>query len=100
MAQEKSPENTKTYPSQQPSYETDNPVSLDSFGEAVHVPIGLIVLGRSGDKASDANVGFFVWHGDEWDWLRTILIVKKIQELLGPEEYTGKPINRFEIANI
>lgn len=91
---------TKTYPRQQPSYETNNPVDLSSFGETVHVPLGYIVLGRSGDKASDCNVGLFVRHDDEWDWLRSFLTTKKIQELLGPAEYTGKPIDRFEMANI
>jgi hypothetical protein len=58
------------------------------------------VLGRSGDKASDANVGFFVRRDDEWDWLRAILTVEKIKELLGSEEYTGNRIDRFEMGNI
>jgi hypothetical protein len=40
------PKITKEYPRQQPSYETKNPVSLDSFGEAVKAPLGYIVAGR------------------------------------------------------
>lgn len=94
------PKITRTYPRQQPSYETKNPVSLDTFGPTVCAPLGYIVLGRSGDKASDCNVGFFVRHDDEWDWLRSVLTVGKIRELLGPQEDSGKPIDRFEMANI
>ncbi|RDW65637.1 acyclic terpene utilization AtuA family protein [Aspergillus mulundensis] len=91
------PKITREYPRQQKSYETTNPVDLSTFGETVRAPLGYIVLGRGGDKASDCNNGFFVRHDDEWDWLRSFLTIDKIIELLGPEEYKGKPIDRFEI---
>jgi hypothetical protein len=39
---------TGDYPKQQRSYETSNPVSLDSFGETVLAPLGYIVAGRVG----------------------------------------------------
>lgn len=91
----------QTYSRQQPSYETKDPVPLASFGETIRLPLGKIVLGRSGDKCSDANVGFFVRHDDEWDWLRSFFTISKIRELLGPEE-GAKPssIDRFEMPNI
>lgn len=85
---------------QQPSYETENPVPLTNFGETVRLPLGMIVLGRSGDKCSDCNCGFFVRRNDEWDWLRSFLTVQKLRELLGQEEDKGKPIDRFEMPNI
>lgn len=94
------PTKTQTYPKQQPSSETKDPLDLSFFGETVRAPLGYVVLGRSGDKASDANAGFFVRHDDEWDWLRSMLTIKKIIELLGPEEYKGKPIDRFEMPKI
>ena len=94
-----SPKVTRSYPKQHSS-ETSNPVPLQCFGETVNAPLGYRVLGRSGDKAADANVGFFVRNDDEWDWLRSFLTVEKIKELLGPEDYTGNPIDRFEMANI
>ena len=90
----------QTYDRQQPSYETKDPVDLNSFGETVRLPLGKIVLGRSGDKCSDCNCGFFVRYDDEWEWLRSFLTVAKIRELLGPEEDKGKPIDRFEMPNI
>jgi hypothetical protein len=89
-----------TYDRQQPSYETTNPVALDTWGPTVRMPLGTIALGRSGDKCSDCNVGFFVRHDDEYEWLRSVLTVAKIRELLGPEEDKGKPIDRFEMPNI
>lgn len=94
------PKITQVYDRQQPSYETANPIPLDSFGETVFAPLGYIVLGRGGDKASDCNNGFFVRHDDEYDWLRALLTIEKIKELLGPEEYKGKKIDRFEIPGV
>jgi hypothetical protein len=40
------------YETRQWSYETKNPVPLESFGPTVRGPMGWRVLGRSGDKAS------------------------------------------------
>ncbi|KAJ5647178.1 DUF1446 domain protein [Penicillium lividum] len=84
----------------QPSYETENPASLSSFGEVTQAPLGSIVFGRSGDKGANCNVGLFVRHADEWDWLRSYLTTERIKSLLGPIEYTGDPIDRFEMPNI
>ncbi|OIW28422.1 DUF1446-domain-containing protein [Coniochaeta ligniaria NRRL 30616] len=94
------PAQTRVYPRRQPSYETASPLPLDSWGETARAPLGHVVYGRSGDKASDCNVGFFVRNDDEWDWLRSLLTVDKIKELLGPHEYKGKPIDRFEIPGV
>jgi len=94
------PKVTKTHPRQQESYETKNPVDLSSWGETVRAPLGYVVLGRGGDKASDCNNGFFVRNDDEWDWLRSMFTIEKMIELLGPEEYKNKPIDRFEIPGL
>ncbi|CAN9201902.1 unnamed protein product [Alternaria alternata] len=94
------PKVTKEYPRQQASYETSSPVDLSSFGETVRAPLGYIVAGRSGDKASDCNCGFFVRYDDEWNWLRSFMTIERVKELLGKHEYGGKPIDRFEIAGI
>lgn len=97
------PRITKEYPRQQNSYETKNPVDLSTFGETVRAPLGYIVAGRSGDKVSDCNCGFFVRHDDEWDWLHSFLTIDRIKQLLGPEEYEvkgSKPIDRFEMPNL
>lgn len=94
------PKITKEYPRQQESYDPVSPADLSSFGETVRAPLGYIVAGRSGDKASDCNCGFFVRHDDEWDWLRSFMTIERVKQLLGPEEYKGKPIDRFELPGI
>ncbi|KAJ5670869.1 uncharacterized protein N7477_006232 [Penicillium maclennaniae] len=88
-----------TYATRQWSYETKEPVDMTSFGPTTSGPLGWIALGRSGDKASDANTGFFARNDDEWHWLRSLLTVAKMKELLGPE-YNGQPIDRFEMPAI
>jgi hypothetical protein len=86
----------KTYETRQWSYETKDPARLTSFGPTTRAPLGYVVLGRSGDKASDANLALFVRHQDEWDWLRSLMTIPMIKQLLGPE-YNGKDVDRFEI---
>lgn len=53
------PLQTQTYSAQE-SYDTKNPVDLASFGDTVEAPLGWVALGWSGDKTSDANVGFYI----------------------------------------
>lgn len=93
------PKATRVYPRQQDSYDTSAGFSLDCWGETIEAPLGYIAHGRSGDKSSDCNVGLFVRHDDEWDWLRSLLSISKIKELLG-EEYQGGKIDRFELPNL
>lgn len=66
----------------------------------MEAPLGYVALGRSGDKASDANVGFFVSDDEQWDWLRSFLTIEKLKELLGPEDWSGGRIDRFEMKKI
>lgn len=89
----------KPYETRQWSYETKDPVPLENFGPTIRGPLGWVVLGRSGDKASDANVGLFVRREDEWDWLRSLMTIPKMKSLLGPE-YNGKEVDRFEMPKI
>ena len=93
------PTDTEDFLYEQPSYETTKPVDLYSFGPTIKAPIGHVVHARSGDKGSDANVGFFVRNQDEWDWLRSLLTVEKIKDMLG-SDYKGGKIYRFELPSI
>lgn len=94
-----SPKKPQAYPSQ-PSYETTNKIPLTAFGPTTSVPLGHRILGRSGDKASNVNIGFFARTDDEYDWLCSFLTVDKIKELLGPIDYTGNRIDRFEMRKL
>lgn len=86
------PSRTKVWEKRQPSQRvTSGVVDPQSFGKTVRGPLGWLVHARSGDKGSDSNVGFWVRHRDEWDWLRGLLSVEKMEGLLA-EEYKGKAI--------
>ncbi|KAI9667792.1 MAG: hypothetical protein M1821_000611 [Bathelium mastoideum] len=86
------PATTRTYPAQQPTQPTTaGQVPLHSFGRTEKGPLGWVVHARSGDKGSNCNVGFWVRHKDEWDWLRSLMNVDKMRELLA-EEDQGKRI--------
>ena len=93
------PTATKEFVRSQESYETARPIDISQLGPTTKAPLGYVVHARSGDKGSDCNVGFFVRHEDEWDWLRSLLTVDKIREMMG-EDDTGKPIHRFELPHI
>jgi hypothetical protein len=93
------PADTEPFLYEQPSYNTEYPEALDSWGPTTLAPLGYVVHARSGDKGSDANVGFFVRNADEWDWLRSLLTVEKIKMLLG-KDYEGNPVHRFELPHI
>lgn len=56
----------------QTSYDPQNPTDLSVYGPTKLVPLGYVAHARSGDKGSDANVGFYVRHSDEWPWLRDL----------------------------
>ncbi|OQO09366.1 hypothetical protein B0A48_04764 [Cryoendolithus antarcticus] len=90
---------TKTWPSQQPSQPSTISPRLD-FGPTTRGSLGWIVHARSGDKGSNANVGFWVRYKDEWDWLRSLLSVGKIKELLADEYKSGHKIDRFELPEL
>lgn len=93
------PKDTQDFIYEQDSYETSNPIDLTALTPTTRGPLGHIVHARSGDKGSDCNVGFFVRNADEWDWLRSLLTIDKVRELLGGDN-TGKLIFRFELPNI
>ncbi|CAI7565722.1 unnamed protein product [Penicillium bialowiezense] len=93
------PSDTVPFVYEQPSYETNAPFDLEVFGPTTRAPLGYVVHARSGDKGSDANVGFFVRHADEWEWLRSVLTIGKIRSLLGKDD-VGNKVFRFELPNI
>lgn len=100
------PPRTQMYPSRQPSQSSTHlDGSLDlalDFGPTTPGPLGWIVHARSGDKGADANCGFWVRHRDEYQWLRTLLSIDKVRELLG-ETGRRRPqleLDRFELPNL
>lgn len=90
---------TKTWDKQQPSEAVSKgAVDLYTFGKTQRGPLGWVVHARSGDKGSNANVGFWVRSEEEYQWLRTLLSVEKMQYLLADEYKQGNKIVRYYIA--
>ncbi|KAJ3909034.1 hypothetical protein F5879DRAFT_935023 [Lentinula edodes] len=94
----------------QRSYDPDDKLSSANFGPTRRVPFGTLVLARSGDKGGNANVGFWVRNANSeaWPWLRSLLTIDKLRELLGKDAYPphdqfqSRPyqITRFEMPYI
>lgn len=93
------PTDTTGYRYHQDIEESTTEEALESFGPFTKAPLGYVVHARSGDKGSDCNVGFYVRHEDEYEWLRTLLTTSKIKDMLG-KDYKGGRIERFELPNI
>ncbi|KAF2403244.1 DUF1446-domain-containing protein [Trichodelitschia bisporula] len=93
------PTKMTTYPREQDSYEPASPADLSSFGPTKRAPLGYVVLGRSGDKSSNANLGLFVRGDEEWAWLRSFLTTSKLRELLAKDD-EGRQIDRTEFPGI
>lgn len=99
------PPNSHVYSERQPSQaQPAVSVDMEKFGPTERVPLGTIVHARSGDKGSDCNCGFWVRHADEYTWLRNLLTIDTIKELLGREYDTTRvpkiEIDRFELNNM
>ncbi|PGH11599.1 hypothetical protein AJ80_07069 [Polytolypa hystricis UAMH7299] len=91
----------KTEPLQpRANYETKNPVDISQFGPTQDVPLSDLVLARSGDKGPNINIGLFVHTTEEWEWLRTFLTAKKMQELMGTDWKDSYFIERVEFVGI
>ncbi|KAJ9113679.1 hypothetical protein QFC22_005988 [Naganishia vaughanmartiniae] len=76
---------TGAYDIARPSYETSQPIDLSTFGPTTRLPLGTIVHARSGDKADNSNIGFFVRHADEYPWLQAYLTVERVKQLFGDD---------------
>jgi hypothetical protein len=85
---------------QRENYDTAKPVSLSTFGPTQSARIGDIALARSGDKGSNLNVGIFVRHAEEWDWLRSFLSLAKMKELMGDDWSDEYFLERIEFPKI
>lgn len=76
----------------------DSDQDLARFGELVDAPLGSIVLARSGDKGSNANVGLWVETERQWAWLQQWLTLDRLRELL--PEADGLRVDRLELPNL
>lgn len=81
-------------------YETASPVSLSTFGSVTTRPLGDIVLGRSGDKGGNVNMGLFVQTESQWDWLRSFMTKARLREMMGKDWKDWYAVERVEFPQI
>lgn len=53
--------------------------------KTVSRPLGDLVLGRSGDKGGNANIGLWVRDPEAWEWLQTFMTTQRLVELLADD---------------
>lgn len=82
------------------SYDTTSPTPLSSFGPTKSVPLGDLVLARSGDKGSNLNVGFFVQTPEQYSWFKSFFSLAKFKELMGEDWQEDYWLERVEFPNI
>lgn len=82
------------------NYETTKPADLSSFGHTDRCPLDTVVLGRSGDKGGNINMGLFVHEDDEYEWLRSFMTRERLQSLIGRDWRSEYWIERVELPKI
>ncbi|KAK8101800.1 hypothetical protein PG999_012174 [Apiospora kogelbergensis] len=86
------------------SYDPVNPRSLDTFGPAKAVPLGDVLLARSGDKGANVNVGFTprarLNNDETWQWMRSFLTRDRIKQMMGNDWDAAYHIERIELPEI
>ncbi|KAF4437160.1 DUF1446-domain-containing protein [Fusarium austroafricanum] len=93
------PQKTSTFPGQI-SHDAHHEPDTGYHSNTIRAPLGARVHARSGDKGSNANVGFWVTEDDEYNWLRSFLSIQRMKELLGDDYSENWTIERFEMPNI
>ena len=82
------------------SYDPANSIPLESFGPTVSMPLGNIVIGRSGDKGPNVNCGLFTDRPEIWEWLRSFLTLDRMKKLVGKDWKDEFEIERVEFPSI
>jgi hypothetical protein len=85
---------------QRDNYDTLYPIDLNKFGPLIQVPADMVILGRSGDKGGNVNLGLFVHEEDEYEWLRTYFSRERLQNLIGNDWQKSYFIERVEMPLI
>ncbi|KAK3698985.1 hypothetical protein LTR37_016676 [Vermiconidia calcicola] len=82
------------------SYDPVDPTPMESFGDTVSMPLGNIVIGRSGDKGPNVNMGLFTDRAEIWEWLRSFLTLDRMKSLVGRDWKDEFKIERVEFPRI
>lgn len=85
-------------------YDPVSPRRSGDFGPTKMVPIGDVLLGRSGDKGANVNVGFtpraYANNSETWDWMRSFLTRDRVKDMIGDDWQDWYHIERVEFPRI
>ncbi|ETS76193.1 hypothetical protein PFICI_11580 [Pestalotiopsis fici W106-1] len=86
------------------NYDPVSPRASGDFGPTRMVPLGDVLLARSGDKGANVNVGFTPRarqnNDDTWEWMRGFLTRSRIKELMGEDWKDWYHMERVEFPGI
>ncbi|OQE21338.1 hypothetical protein PENSTE_c012G02101 [Penicillium steckii] len=80
------------------SYDPPNPKLYTCDTKKIN--LGDIVLGRSGDKGGNLNVGLFPKDHPHWPWLRSYMTKDRMRQLVGDDWDDSFFIERVEFSHI
>lgn len=89
------PPRTLDWPAQPQA--TDEPAAM-ADDATVTLPLGRLIGARSGDKGGDANIGVWARATEAYDWIRAVLDVPMLQQLL--PETAELSIERYDLPNL
>lgn len=86
------------------NYDPASSRGLSDFGASRMVPLGDVLLARSGDKGANVNVGFTprapLNNDETWEWMRSFLTRTRIKELMGDDWRDWYHVERVEFPGI
>ncbi|CAF3797181.1 unnamed protein product [Adineta steineri] len=85
---------------QRENYDPTDAIDLNKFGPTIKVPVDTVILGRSGDKGGNVNLGLFVHEADEYEWFRNYFTRERLQQLIGDDWKKSYFIERVEMPHI
>jgi len=93
------PRQTRAF-TRQISHDSSEEYKPSAYGSTTRAPLGARVYARSGDKGSNANVGFWVVDDEEYHWLRAFSSIERLKQLLGEDYCERYTLERFEIPGL
>ncbi|KAI1339888.1 DUF1446-domain-containing protein [Xylariaceae sp. FL0016] len=85
-------------------YNPTSPRHLADFGPTKMIPLGDVMLARSGDKGANVNVGFTPRKAfdtlEVWEWLSSFLTKQRLKEMMGDDWQDWFHVERVELTGI
>jgi hypothetical protein len=84
---------------EEPAVDPPHHPAAKATGVTRTIRLGELVGARSGDKAGNANVGFWVQRPEHYHWLVELLSIEQVQAWLADSDYSGL-VQRYEFPRL